>query len=328
MPDFEKINGVAAASIEKIDGVSLSSVQSVNGLDAPAGNGYTNAYTLDLDGAGDYFLSNTFSTSPFDPDNGTVVMWVKVNPGETATSWLFEAYQDKQSPAQGRIALQYFAVSGSVSVAALNAQYQDEVSGSYPTRFCGAKTASSHHGKPWNRISSDYGDFGSSSDSMYNAQLMEGSWHMVAMTWDTSESYTNPSNSTSYTGTMKLYIDGTLVNFGQGAYVNNGLTATAVGLNGYPSTTTLNKIRIGARHNANNELYGLIDDFGVWNATLTATQIRNLWNGGNGGILYTSESGVNMTAYYRFENNGNSALPSGVGGTLTGGSYQNTDLWP
>ena len=163
---------------------------------------------------------------------------------------------------------------------------------------------------------------------MYNAQLMEGNWHMVAMTWDTSESYTDPTDSTSYTGTMKLYIDGVLVNFGQGAYVGNGSTASAVGLNGYPSTTTINKIRIGARHNASNELYGLIDDFGVWNSTLTATQIRNLWNNGNGGILYTSESGANMTAYYRFENNGNSALLNGVGGTLTGGSYQNTDLWP
>lgn len=47
MPDFEKINGVAAASIEKIDGVSLSSIQSVVGLSTPA----TSTFLEDYPGA-------------------------------------------------------------------------------------------------------------------------------------------------------------------------------------------------------------------------------------------------------------------------------------
>ena len=330
MPDFEKINGVAAASIEKIDGVSLSSIESVNGINAPAGSGYSNAYSLTVDGVDDWF-EITFQSDPFDKDNGTVLFWIKVEDttANTSTKWFFEAY-DESNKTDGRIGMQFFNTSGS-NVFALNGLYVDEISqGSFGSRFCAAKTKSTHHGKPWNRIASDYGDFDSASDTIYNANNLKGGWHMLAMTWNTSETYTDPTDSTSYTGTMKLYIDGVLVNFGQGSYTNHNTTATAVGLNGVPSTTVFDKINIGNRNNNNNEVDALIDEFAVWNTDLSAAQIRNLWNGGNGGVLYTTESGLNMTAHYRFENNANSSLTGGgPTGTLNGNAtYQNTDLWP
>ena len=318
---IDKLSGVSYSSINNVSGVAKSSLAKVKGVTVPSS--FSNTKSLFTDGVNDYFDIN-LASDIFDKDNGTISTWVRVDSSNTSTKWFLEAW-DNSNNAQGRIAIQYFNTSGS-NVFALNGQYQDQVGASYPTRFCGAKTASSHHGKPWNRISSDYGAFGSSSDSMWNANAMKGNWHHVVLTWNTSESYTNPSNSTSYTGTMKLYLDGTIVNFGQGAYVANGGTATAVGLNGIPSTTVFDKLRIGARFNGNNNMDALFDEVAVYSTDLSASEISAIYNSGAPNDLSSLSTSTNLVGWWRFEDNTNDSSSNSNSGTLTNGATYNSSV--
>jgi hypothetical protein len=316
----DKFNGVSLSSIGIIDGVRKELIDNLNGVTVPAA--FSNTKSLFTDGVDDYFDID-LASDIFDKDNGTISTWVRVDSSNTSTKWFLEAWDDSNN-AQGRIALQYFNVSGT-TIFALNGQYQDQVGATYPTRFCGAKTGSSHHGKPWNRISSDYGAFGSS-DTMWNANAMKSNWHHVVLTWNTSESYTDPTDSTSYTGTMKLYVDGTLVNFGQGAYVNNGLTATAVGLNGIPSSTVFDKLRIGARFNGGNDMDALFDEVAVYNTDLSASNISAIYNSGSPNDLSSLSTSTNLVGWWRFEDNTDDSSSNSNSGTLTNGATYNSSV--
>jgi len=317
-----KINGVSLSSINRRDGVRMGSdVANVNGVTVPAA--FSNTKSLFTDGVDDYFDID-LTSDIFDKDNGTISTWVKVDSSNTASKWFLEAWDDSNNT-KGRIAIQYFNTSGS-TVFALNGQYQDQVGSTNPTRFCGAKTRSSHHGKPWNRIASDYGAFGSLSDTMYNANAMKGNWHHVVLTWNTSESYTDPTDSTSYTGTMKLYFDGTIVNFGQGAYVGNGSTATAVGLNGIPSTTVFDKLRIGARFNGNNDMDALFDEVAVYSTDLSASEISAIYNSGAPNDLSSLSTSTNLVGWWRFEDNTDDSSSNSNSGALTNGATYNSSV--
>lgn len=318
---INKLSGVTWTDISKVDGVTASIISKVVGAEVPTS--FTNTKSLFTDGVDDYF-DISLASDIFDKDNGSISLWVKVDSSNISTKWFLEAWDDSNN-AQGRIALQYFNVSGS-TVFALNGQYQDEVGATYPTRFCGAKTGSSHHGKPWNRIASDYGSFGSASDSMWNANAMKGNWHHVVLTWNTSESYTNPTDSSSYTGTMKLYVDGTIVNYGQGAYVANNATATAVGLNGIPATTVFDKLRIGARFNAGNDIDALFDEVAVYNTDLSSSNITEIYNSGAPGDLSSYSSATNLVGWWRFEDDTTDSSTNSNSGTLTNGATYSTDI--
>ena len=318
---INKLSGTTWTNISKVDGVTASGISKVAGVDAPSS--FSNTKSLFTDGVDDYF-DISLASDIFDKDNGSISVWVKVDSSNTSTKWFLEAW-DNSNNAQGRIALQYFNVSGSTTFA-LNGQYQDKVGATYPTRFCGAKTGSSHHGKPWNRIASDYGAFGSSSDSMWNANTMKGNWYHVVLTWNTSESYTDPTDSTSYTGTMKLYVDGTIVNFGQGAYVGNNATATAVGLSGIASTTVFDKFRIGARFNGNNDMDALFDEVAVYDTDLSASEISAIYNSGAPNDLSSLSTSSNLVGWWRFEDNTDDSSSNSNSGTLTNGATYNADV--
>lgn len=317
---IDKVNTISYSAIAKLMGVTKANIAKFGTTSVPSS--FTNTKSLFTDGVDDYF-DITLASDIFDKDNGSISTWVKVDSSNTSTKWFLEAW-DNSNNAQGRIALQYFNTSGT-TIFALNGQYQDQVEATYPTRFCGAKTSASHHGKPWNRISSDYGAFGSA-DSMWNANAMKGNWHHVVLTWNTSESYTDPTDSTSYTGTMKLYLDGTLVNFGQGAYVNNGLTATAVGLNGIPATTVFDKLRIGARFNGNNDMDALFDEVAVYNTDLSASEISTIYNSGSPNDLSSLSSSTNLVGWWRFEDDSTDSSSNSNSGTLTNGATFSSDI--
>lgn len=317
---IEKLSGTTWTDISKVDGVSVDAIRKIDNVDAPS---FENTKSLFTDGVDDYF-DISLASDIFDKNNGSISVWVKVDSSNTSTRWFLEAWDDSNN-AQGRIALQYFAVSGT-TIFALNGQYQDQVGATYPTRFCGAKTGSSHHGKPWNRIASDYGAFGSTSDSMWNANAMKGNWHHVVLTWNTSENYTEPLSQVQYTGTMKLYVDGTIVNFGQGAYVANGGTATPVGLNGIPSSTVFDKFRIGARFNAGNDMDALFDEIAVYSTDLSASEITEIYNSGAPGDLSSYASDTNLVGWWRFEDNTDDSSSNSNSGTLTNGATYNSSV--
>lgn len=155
---------------------------------------------------------------------------------------------------------------------------------------------------------------------------MKGNWHHVVLTWNTSESYTDPTDSTSYTGTMKLYLDGTIVNFGQGAYVVNGETADAVGLNGIPSTTVFDKLRIGARFNGNNNIDALFDEVAVYSTDLSASEISAIYNSGAPNDLSSLSTSTNLVGWWRFEDNTDDSSSNSNSGTLTNGATYNSSV--
>jgi hypothetical protein len=125
---------------------------------------------------------------------------------------------------------------------------------------------------------------------------------------------------------MKLYVDGTLVNFGQGAYVNNGLTATAVGLNGIPSSTVFDKLRIGARFNGGNDMDALFDEVAVYNTDLSASNISAIYNSGSPNDLSSLSTSTNLVGWWRFEDNTDDSSSNSNSGTLTNGATYNSSV--
>ena len=244
-----KINGISLSSIDRRDGIRINSdVANVNGITVSS---FSNTKSLITQGTNDYidFDLSSLDLSSFG-QQGSVSTWLKVgSTANTATTFFWSIY-DADATGQDRIELQFFNTSGN-NVFALNGMFRNKEGSSYPTRVCNAKPGSSHHGKPWNRIASDYGDFGSASDSVYNAHNMRDTWMHVVWTWHNSATYTY--DGTTYTGRQRIYVNGTLRNEGSSSFASHNGTGTAVGLAGVDSATTLDKIRIGARFNANND---------------------------------------------------------------------------
>ena len=250
---------------------------------------------------------------------GSVSTWLKVgSTANTATTFFWSIY-DADATSQDRIELQFFNTSGN-NVFALNGMFRNKEGSSYPTRVCNAKTGSSHHGKPWNRIASDYGDFGSASDSVYNAHNMRDTWMHVVWTWHNSATYTY--DGTTYTGRQRIYVNGTLRNEGSSSFASHNGTGTAVGLAGVESATTLDKIRIGARFNANNDYQGLTDEVAMFNGEINQSTVTSIYNSGVPGDI-SSTSG--LIAWFRFEDNTNESVSGSNLGSLQGNAtYSST----
>lgn len=188
---------------------------------------------------------------------------------------------------------------------ALNGAFRDEIaSNSFAVRMCNAKTKSQHHGKPWNRIASDYGAFNSNSDSIYNANAMKDNWHHVVWTWNKDATYTY--NSTTYNGRMTLYLDGTRVNRGVSSFASHNGTGTAQGLSGISLGTTFDRIRIGARFNGNNDIDCLTDEFAIFDGELDDDDAAALYNNGVPGDVSSQVSNT-LVGWWRFED---SSLPA------------------
>ena len=101
---------------------------------------------------------------------------------------------------------------------------------------------------------------GTNLDSNYT-NLVAGTWYHVAIVWD------GGSN-------VSLYV--------------NGQHNETADYTGKLNTTTLDyDFAIGGSFRSGNEFNGTIDEFGVWNRTLTASEISDLYNGGSG-ITYTN----------------------------------------
>jgi len=101
---------------------------------------------------------------------------------------------------------------------------------------------------------------GSSSTNIYagdgfEAELTMNAWNHVAVTFDGSA------------GELKLYLNGVLKDT-----VSSGLPSTT------QSGTTSNKPLIGKYYANQNYFEGRIDDMGIWNRVLTATEISDLVN--------------------------------------------------
>lgn len=314
---IDKVNTISYSAIAKLMGVTKANIAKFGTTSVPSS--FTNTKSLFTDGVNDFFEID-LASDIIPHTQGSISSWFKIDSSNTSTKFMYSIYDASQTSA-GRIELQFFNTSGN-TVFALNGVYNDEISdGTFQGRFCNAKTGASHHGKPWNRIASDYGSFGSSTDSVYNANAMKGNWHNVIYTWDTTDTYVY--NSTTYNGVLKLYLDGTLVNFGQSNFASHNGTANAQDLIGIDSGTVFDKIKIGARWNNNNDIDMLTDEFAIFNTVLDASDATNIYNSGVPGDL---SSYSDLVGWWRFEDDSTDSSSNSNSGTLTNGATFSSDI--
>lgn len=319
MPNISNVLGVSTSDINKVINVAQADIDQVIGYDLV--DSHTNTKSLFTDGVND-FVTITLSSDIIPHDSGSISCWVKVDSSNTSTKFFYSIY-DASATSKGRIELQYFNTSGS-NVFALNGAFRDNTSGSnYAVRMCNAKTKTSDHGKPWNRIASDYGALGSSSDSIYNANAMKGNWHHVVWTWNKDADYTY--NGTTYSGRMRIYLDGNRVNEGSSSFASHNATGTAQGLGGIGSDTTFDTIKIGARFNNNNDIDCLTDELAIFDGELTNSQVSTLYNLGTPGNV-SSQISNTLLGWWRFEGNLNDSSTNGNNGVASNGATFSTDV--
>jgi hypothetical protein len=197
----------------------------------------------------------------------------------------------------------------------------------------------------------------SNSHSVTPSAGTEHGWHHFVFTWDTSENFTgknpqypnlgfgntsvsghnriNPTaahdgTTTNYSGVMKIYMDGTLRNFGQSNSPDYGYQGTHLNINNYPTLTndygdtiSLNKFRISARGNNNNHLPGNWTDVAVFNTAIDADAVLAMYNSGTPTEL-TSNSGNydysnNLLGYWKLDETSGTTFAdtSGNGNNMT-----------
>jgi len=276
---------------------------------------FSNTKSLLTDGVNDFF-EISLSSDIIPHTAGSISFWVKVDATEQGSVRFFSIFDASQTTA-GRIDMFWFAQSGT-TVKGLIATYRDETSdGTFAGRFCATRTGSSHLGKAWSRVTSDHGDFGSASHSMYNAANMRDAWKHVVLTWDTSAAYTNPSTSVSYSGAMKIYVDGTLRGEGQSNFPSHNNTGTSHDLVGIDSGTVFDTIRIGANYNDAQHMDALTDEWALFNKVLSASEVSNIYNSGVPADL-SGES--DLIGWWRFEDATSDSSSNSNRGTLTNGA--------
>ena len=314
---ISKLSGVSYSSINKISGIAKSGVANVKGVTVPST--FSNTKSLFTDGVNDFFEIG-LSSDIIPSAQGSVSCWVNIDSSNTSTKCFWTIF-DASELNKGRIDLIYFNTSGS-NVFGLVALYRENsMSGSFGTRQCAAKTSASHHGAPFNRIATDYGSFGSASDSIYNANAMKGNWHHVVYTWDSSDTYTH--SGTTHTGVMKLYFDGTLVNFGQSEVASHNGTGTAAGFTVVAADVVFDTIRIGANRTGGQAMDLLTDEWALFDKVLSASEVTSIYNSGVPSDL-SGES--DLIGWWRFEDDAQDSSSNSNSGTLTNGASFNSSV--
>lgn len=306
---IDKVTGTAWADLSKISGVAKADIAKVAEQDAPAVSSFTNTKSLFTDGVNDYF-DISLSSAIVDSYSGSVSLWAKIASDETGTSRYF-VLSDADDVSNRRIGLMFFNTSGSPQARAILGHHRTSTT----AKVIDAKTGSGFHGRPFARRAAEYGDFGAGGDDhVYQAGLSQNNWNHIVLTWNTSEDFTY--NGTTYTGSMRLYFNGTLVNHGQSTMPSHNGVGTPVGISG-SSSVVFDQLRIGAYPTGVSPLDANIDEFAVFDSPLSASDVTSIYNSGVPGDLssYTS-----LVGWWRFEDNTNDSSSNSNSGTLTNGA--------
>lgn len=305
---IDKVTGTAWSSLSSISGVAKAGIAKVAGQDAPSGAAFTNTKSLFTDGVNDYF-DISLPSAIVDTYSGSVSLWAKIASDETGTSRYF-VLSDADDVTNRRIGLMFFNTSNAPQARAILGHHRTSTT----AKVIDAKTASAYHGKPFSRIASDYGDFNSAGDHVYQAGLSQNNWNHIVLTWNTSENFTY--NGTTYTGSMRLYFNGTLVNHGQSTFPAHNANGVPSGISG-SSSVVFDQLRIGAYPTGVSPLDANIDEFAVFDSPLSASDVTSIYNSGVPGDL---SSYTNLVGWWRFEDNTNDSSSNSNSGTLTNGA--------
>lgn len=280
---------------------------------------FSNTKSLSLDGVNDLF-SITLSSDIIDHDAGAISLWMNIDSAQAASGFVLEIFDKSQSTA-GRIALRVFKQG--TNTWSLDGVYRDETSnGVFAGRMCQAKVDSGHHGEPFSRVATDYGDFGSAKQ-VYNFYNSLSEWVHVVLQYDTNLSYTY--NSTTYTGSMKLYVDGTLVNHGASTGASHNARGTATGLVGIDSGTVFDTIFVGTNNGKTLPVDALIDELAIFDGKLSDSEVTTLYNSGTPNDVSAQTLGASLVGYWRWEDNGDdSSTNSNSGSQLNGATFSST----
>jgi len=134
----------------------------------------------------------------------------------------------------------------------------------------------------------------------------DGNWHHIAMTW---------VKTGATAGTLIGYVDGSAVS----EEATTGLTA-------FDAATSVMDIGRNA-HSGAAYFAGDIDEVAIFNATLSASNVSELYNSGVVKDPRGTASASKLIAYWRFEEgSGNDALElvAGNTGTISGATYITT----
>ena len=321
MADIVKLNNVATANFSKVNNVEKANFSKIAGqsLSTP----YVSANSVLFDGTNDYAKVSGLN---FPSDVGSISLWFKFN-NKTGTQRLFSWNNYSTSSSYNNfIDLSLVSISGNPVANALYWSYRSTINGTSVDGRCSDKISSAHHATGWSRWKYSYQGFSSNSTWQqfeYNAKnyLSTGNnsgWHQVVITWDVNETYTakdaqaahkyrptlsHDSTTTTRTGTMRLYMDGVLKNFGQSPYPSYNYQKTPSSL--VEITETLDEIYIGALSAASSHFKGNIDDVAVFDAQLDDDAVAAMYNSGTP-IDLTSNSGNydnsnDLIGYWKFD---------------------------
>ena len=223
-------------------------------------------------------------------------------------------------------------VSNSPSAMSMYAEMRTSKTGSIRVQECEMKQGSSFHGKGRSRDKSNFSSGGSTATTEHSTLHLgtirnDGNFHQVVVTWD-DEEQVNSTYSTSYsadgvsytfpfgyTGSMKIYLDGTLRNFGQSSGElgpTDGLSHNRQGkpLNFLPMDPTdsdyaaMDAIYIGGRLNNDNAGFdtpeGVTDmlatEHCLWDKVLSADEVSTIYNSGKANLDLNYNTGSYQSA--------------------------------
>ena len=265
-------------------------------------------------------------------DVGTVSFWLKLGQTEgTDIIFMWHNLATAGDFSGGFVDVRLQNNSGNPAARNIVFTYSDGSSGG---RGCSIKSSSSHHGTGFSRWKGNYDDVYSYwPDFEYNANKLtetgshsyspaeggEHGWHHFVVTWDVNEVYTgkdaqsshkfrptasNDGTTTNHTGTMRIYMDGTLRNFGQSLYPSHNYQRTPTGMDEI-SSSSLNEIGVMGRPNSTFHTAGNMDDLACFDVQLSDAAVTAMYNSGTPTDLtsnsgdYTSSS--NLIGYWKFD---------------------------
>lgn len=330
MSGISKINGIALANVAKVNNIAKANLGKISGITVPAAAAsYTSANSVFFDNANDYGVING---CVLPTDEGSVSFWLKI--GQTVGTDIIFFWGDSSNFANGFIDVRLQNNSNNPAARHLIFTYADGTSGQ--ARACSMKASSAHHGTGYSRWKYNAQDVGlnhiwpefeynanrlteTGSHSFNPAEGAEHGWHHFAITWDVNETYvgkdaqaahkfrptaSHDGTTTTHTGTMRIYMDGTLRNFGQSRYPSHNYQRTPTGMVEI-SSNSLSEIGVMGRPDSAHHAAGNMDDLACFDVQLSDAAVTAMYNSGTPTDLtsnsgdYTSSS--NLIGYWKFD---------------------------